>query len=157
MRLRVLLLLAVLLVPASCRKVPMSEHFRSNIVELDGYVASRPVYETRKKGQLDALRKLLSASSDPVRRIDLSMQLADEYFAYSFDSTQYYLRKCLEMAEEIGDHVSVISADTKNIAKSVSDRLNGKPMWPWFLVLSLLCFLTEIALLRFWGKPALNE
>lgn len=103
MRLRVLLLLAVLLVPASCRKVPMSEHFRSNIVELDGYVASRPVYETRKKGQLDALRKLLSASSDPVRRIDLSMQLADEYFAYSFDSTQYYLRKCLEMAEEIGD------------------------------------------------------
>ena len=43
------------------------------------------------------------------------------------------------------------------IAKSVSDRLNGKPLWPWFVILALLCFLTEIALLRFWGRPALNE
>ncbi len=62
-----------------------------------------------------------------------------------------------KMAEELGDNVAVISANTKNIAKSVSDRLNGKPLWPWFLVLSLLCFLAEIAVLRFWGKPALNE
>lgn len=62
-----------------------------------------------------------------------------------------------QAAEELGDNVAVISADTKNIAKSVSDRLNGKPLWPWFLVLSLLCFLAEIAVLRFWGKPALNE
>ena len=73
------------------------------------------------------------------------------------DLTCYNENELKNMAEEIGDHVSVISADTKNIAKSVSDRLNGKPLWPWFLVLSLLCFLTEIALLRFWGKPALNE
>jgi hypothetical protein len=62
-----------------------------------------------------------------------------------------------KMANELGDNTSVISADTKNIAKSVSDRLNGKPLWPWFVILSLLCFLAEIALLRFWGKPALNE
>jgi hypothetical protein len=62
-----------------------------------------------------------------------------------------------KMSKELGDNTAVISADTKNIAKSVSDRLNGKPLWPWFIVLALLCFLTEIALLRFWGKPALNE
>ena len=62
-----------------------------------------------------------------------------------------------KMSKELGDNTSVITADTKNIAKSVSDRLNGKPLWPWFIILSLLCFLTEIALLRFWGKPALNE
>ena len=61
------------------------------------------------------------------------------------------------MAEELGGNTAVISADTKNIAKSVSDRLNGKPLWPWFVVFSLLCFLAEIALLRFWGKPGLNE
>ena len=62
-----------------------------------------------------------------------------------------------KMAGELGDHVSVTSADTKNIAKSVNDQLNGKPLWPWFIILSLLCFLAEIALLRFWGKPTLNE
>ncbi len=62
-----------------------------------------------------------------------------------------------KMAEELGEQFSVTGADTKNIAKSVSDRLNGKPLWPWFLIFSLLCFLTEIILLRFWGKPALNE
>jgi len=62
-----------------------------------------------------------------------------------------------KMAEELGGNTTVISADTKNIAKSVSDRLNGKPLWPWFVILALLCFLAEIAVLRFWGKPALNE
>jgi len=62
-----------------------------------------------------------------------------------------------KMSKDLGDNAAVISADTKNIAKSVSDRLNGKPLWPWFIILSLLCFLTEIALLRFWGKPGLNE
>ena len=62
-----------------------------------------------------------------------------------------------KMAEELGGNTAVISADTKNIAKSVSDRLNGKPLWPWFVILALLCFLAEIAVLRFWGKPALNE
>lgn len=62
-----------------------------------------------------------------------------------------------KMAGELGDHFSVTSADTKNIAKSVSDRLNGRALWPWFLILALLCFLAEIALLRFWGKPVLNE
>ena len=73
------------------------------------------------------------------------------------DLTCYSESELKQVAEELGDNVTVISADTKNIAKSVSDRLNGKPLWPWFLVLSLLCFLSEIALLRFWGKPALNE
>lgn len=62
-----------------------------------------------------------------------------------------------KMAEELGGNTAVISADTKNIAKSVSDRLNGKPLWPWFVILALLCFLAEIAVLRFWGKPGLNE
>ena len=62
-----------------------------------------------------------------------------------------------KMSAELGDNVSVIPANTKNIAKSVSDKLKGKALWPLFLILSLLCFLAEITLLRFWGKPTLNE
>lgn len=73
------------------------------------------------------------------------------------DLACYDEKELNKMAEELGGNAAVISADTKNIAKSVSDRLNGKPLWPWFVVFSLLCFLAEIALLRFWGKPALNE
>lgn len=63
-----------------------------------------------------------------------------------------------KMAKASGENIDVISADTKNIAKSITDKLNGKPLWLYFLILSLLCFLAEIAVLRFWGKPrALNE
>ena len=58
-----------------------------------------------------------------------------------------------KMAKASGDNVDVISANTKNIAKSVTDKLNGKPLWMYFLILALLCFLAEIAVLRFWGKP----
>lgn len=73
------------------------------------------------------------------------------------DLSCYDENELKKMADELGDNIAVISADTKNIAKSVSDRLNGKPLWPWFIILALICFLTEIALLRFWGKPELNE
>jgi len=73
------------------------------------------------------------------------------------DLSCYSESELKKAADDLGDNISVISADTKNIAKSVSDRLNGKPLWPWFVILSLLCFIAEIALLRFWGKPALNE
>lgn len=57
------------------------------------------------------------------------------------------------IAKASGDNVDVIRAGTKDIAKSVTDKLNGKPLWMYFLILALLCFLAEIAVLRFWGKP----
>ena len=58
-----------------------------------------------------------------------------------------------KMSKASGDNVDVIRDGTKDIAKSVTDKLNGKPLWMYFLILSLLCFLAEIAVLRFWGKP----
>ncbi|MBO4382143.1 MAG: BatA domain-containing protein [Bacteroidales bacterium] len=62
-----------------------------------------------------------------------------------------------KMAKASGKEIDVIAADTKNIAKSVADRLNGKPLWPYFIIFALLCLLAEIALLRFWGKPTINN
>ncbi|MBP5559082.1 MAG: hypothetical protein J6X71_04875 [Bacteroidales bacterium] len=93
----------VLMLLPSCRKPQLSDHIKGSLEELDGYVASRPVYETRKKGQLDALRRLLQASNDPFRSYDLCESLANEFFAYSFDSTQYYLKRCLALAEQTRD------------------------------------------------------
>lgn len=62
-----------------------------------------------------------------------------------------------KMAKSSGQNIDVIPADTKNIAKSVTDKLNGKSLWPFFIIFSLLCFLAEIIVLRFWGKPKINK
>ena len=110
MRIRSTVLIITSLLLLSCSKDPLSQHTRNCIVELDGYVASRPVYETRKKGQLDALKKLLQSSTNPISSIDLSRQLADEYFAYSFDSTLFYLKKCMDLASEAGERDRYLSA-----------------------------------------------
>lgn len=62
-----------------------------------------------------------------------------------------------KMAKSSDQNIDVISADTKNIAKSITDKLNGKALWKYFIIFALLCFLTEIILLRFWGKPKINK
>lgn len=61
------------------------------------------------------------------------------------------------MARASDNNVEVISADTKNMTKSVTDKLNGEVLWPLFVILSLVFFLAEICLLRYWGKPKLNK
>jgi hypothetical protein len=66
--------------------------------ELDGYVAARDVHVARKKDQMDALRKLARSTADPGRQFDLEMDIAAEYFPFSFDSTQQYLKHCQELA-----------------------------------------------------------
>ena len=66
--------------------------------ELDGYVDAREVYVGRKLDQMDALRKICRSTEDPAHRYDLEMAMADEYFAFSFDSTQVYLKHCQELA-----------------------------------------------------------
>ena len=60
-------------------------------------------------------------------------------------------------AKSSDQNIDVIKTGTKNIAQSATEKLNGKPLWIYFILLSLLCFLAEIAVLRFWGKPELNK
>ena len=105
-----LILPLALLSAVSCNTPKMSDNVSGLMAELDGYVSSRTVYETRKKGQIDAIRKLMQASQDSRRRLSLCRELADEFFAYNFDSTQYYLKKCMDLAEGIGDKEQYYSA-----------------------------------------------
>lgn len=105
-----LILPLALLSVLSCNTPKMSDNVSGLLAELDGYVSSRTIYETRKKGQIDAIRKLMLASSDSKRRLSLCRKLADEFFAYNFDSTQYYLKKCMDMAEELGDEEQYYTA-----------------------------------------------
>ena len=89
----------------SCRRGTSSSAgipFRS-LDELDGYVAARNVYETRKRDQLDGIRRMVAAATSDRSRYDNLLFAADEFFSYSFDSTQYYLKQCLDLAERMRD------------------------------------------------------
>lgn len=73
------------------------------------------------------------------------------------DLSYYSQDELKKMSKASGANIDVISADTKNIAKKATDKLNGKSLWLYFVILALLCFLAEIAVLRFWGKPTMNK
>lgn len=69
------------------------------LTQLDGYVGARQMYDARKKDQMEALSRLAQASAgDPARRYEIEMDMAREYFAFSFDSTQAYLKHCQDLA-----------------------------------------------------------
>ncbi len=61
------------------------------------------------------------------------------------------------IAKETGDNVKVVDSRAKNIAKAATGQLEGRPLWPLFLLIALACFLAEIAVLRFWSRPIATE
>ena len=94
------LLLAALAAGGCGRRDGLDRSTWKLLGELDGYVAAREVYVARKLDQMDALRKLCRSTEDPSHRFDLALGMADEYFSFSFDSTQAYLKHCQELAQE---------------------------------------------------------
>ena len=94
---------AVLLAAACGPRGDLDHSTRKLLGELDGYVAARDVYIARKMDQMDALRKLCRATEDLDHRYDMAMTMAEEYFAFSFDSTQTYLKHCQDLALELKD------------------------------------------------------
>ena len=89
-----------LLLAFSCREQRVQY---PKLDELDSYIAARPVYETRKKDQLEGIWKLAAGTQSARRLCDYSMYAAEEFFSYNFDSTQVCLKKSLELAEQIRD------------------------------------------------------
>ena len=104
-KLPVFFLVLIALSSASCKEGtgPRAAAPSRGLEELDGYIAARPVYETRKRDQLDGIRKMMASASTPRRLFDYSLYAANEFFSYSFDSTQFYLRRCMDLATRIGD------------------------------------------------------
>ncbi|MBR3449723.1 MAG: hypothetical protein IKH24_02675 [Bacteroidales bacterium] len=102
-RLRFLLLLVLpaLVLSAACgRTGTLDRPTRQLLNELDGYVSARNVYVARKLDRMDALRKLAQGASDPLLRYETEMNIASEFFSFSFDSTQHYLKHCQFLAGE---------------------------------------------------------
>ena len=95
---------AVCLMTASCLAPSRTDKKTQQLLnELDGYLALRDAYAAKKQNQLDVYRNLALATTDPVRRYELEMITAQEYFAFSFDSTQYYVKSCQARALQMGD------------------------------------------------------
>ena len=94
---------AALLAVACGRRGDLDHSTQQLLHELDGYVDAREVYVARKLDQMDALRKLFRTTEDSDHRYDLAMTMADEYFAFSFDSTQAYLKHCQDLAQRLAD------------------------------------------------------
>ena len=96
--------LAVALGAAACRPAPRPDRATQQLLlELDGYISASNMYVARKLDQMDALGKLARSTRDPLRRYELEMNIAREFFAFSFDSTQLYLKHCQELARDVLD------------------------------------------------------
>ena len=94
--------LAVVLGAAACRPAPRPDRATQQLLlELDGYISASNMYVARKLDQMDALGKLARSTRDPLRRYELEMNVAREFFPFSFDSTQVYLKHCQELAQDV--------------------------------------------------------
>ena len=94
--------LAVALGAAACARTPRPDRGTQQLLlELDGYISASNMYVARKLDQMEALGKLARSTQDPLRRYELEMDVAREFFAFSFDSTQFYLKHCQELARDV--------------------------------------------------------
>lgn len=99
---RIGILVAVILGMAACSPTPRPDRGTQQLLlELDGYISASNMYVARKLDQMDALGKLARSTRDPLRRYELEMNVAREFFAFSFDSTQLYLKHCQELAQDV--------------------------------------------------------
>ena len=99
---RIGVLLVVVLGAAACRPAPRPDRATQQLLlELDGYISASNMYVARKLDQMDALGKLARSTRDPLRRYELEMNVAREFFPFSFDSTQVYLKHCQELAQDV--------------------------------------------------------
>jgi hypothetical protein len=76
-------------------------------------------------------------------------------FNYQRDESnlEYHSKNELgKIANHSDGRIELLSSHTKDLTRSISDNLNGVSLWRYFVVLALVCFFTEILLLRFWGK-----
>ena len=90
---------------ASCMAPPKTDRKVQKLLdELDGFLATRELYVAKKSDQLSAYRRLISATPDPTSRYELAMMAASDYFPFSFDSTQVYLKNAQSLALQIRDH-----------------------------------------------------
>jgi hypothetical protein len=80
-------------------------------------------------------------------------------FNYQRDESnlEYHSEKELEkIANNSQGNITLLSSHTKDLTRSISDNLSGTSLWRYFILFALACFLSEVLLLRFWGKARIK-
>jgi len=98
MRSKSLLILLPAVLALSCVRMGADRQTANLLDGLDNYLETRDLYVAQKQNQLAALSKLARDIDDPTLRYNLEFTVAQEYFAFSFDSTQVYLKHCQQLA-----------------------------------------------------------
>ena len=119
---RILLILTVLAGVAACQtRSSLDSATRGKLEELERFIASREIYYARKNGRLESLRSVIGTSKSPEVLYELKMNMAREYFSYSLDSTQHYLKSCQAIAGDL-----LKDKDRYNAATIMLGHLYGK-------------------------------
>jgi hypothetical protein len=63
---------------------------------------------------------------------------------------QYFNEKGLKQLFDKNSNVNIISGNVASGGKKISESVNAKPLWKYFLIAALLFLLAETLLLRFW-------
>lgn len=82
--------------------------------------------------------------------------LAFNYNRQESDLT-YYSESELAKLSKQGEPFEIIEAGKKNLTGQIAQQLNGTPLWRYFVLLALICFLAEIAVLRFWKSNKIED
>ncbi len=106
----------------SCSRRPSLDRATADkLEELDRYIASRQIYYARKNGRLESLRSIIGTTTNPEALYELKMNMAREFFSYSQDSTQHYLKSCQAIARDL-----LKDNDRYNAATIMLGHLYGK-------------------------------
>ena len=73
--------------------------------ELDTHLSQADAYRQRKEDQLELLRNLARNAREPQARAAIDMELGEAFFSYRYDSSRFYLNRCLELSEALGDRI----------------------------------------------------
>ena len=97
-------LFCALLLLTGCRQdVLYPDDVRTALEELDEVIAQKEMIEAQKEDRITQIKGKLANASDDRQRYGFLDELVDEYFQYNIDSTAYFSRLKLSIAERTGN------------------------------------------------------
>lgn len=97
-------IIALLLLLTGCgREIQYPDDVRTALEELDEVIAQKEMIEAQKEDRITQIKGKLANTSDDRQRYEFLDELVDEYFQYNIDSTAYFSRLKLSIAERTGN------------------------------------------------------
>lgn len=97
-------IIALLLLLTGCgREIQYPDDVRTALEELDEVIAQKEMIEAQKEDRITQIKGKLANASDDRQRYEFLDELVDEYFQYNIDSTAYFSRLKLSIAERTGN------------------------------------------------------